>query len=58
MKVSPPTVLPSERAVAPKVPEDPSVQIEVEFSSGQRLLIRGTVDRTLLRDLVSVLSSR
>jgi transposase-like protein len=59
VKVSTPTVLPSERAVAPKVPEKNSgVQIEVEFSGGQRLRIRGAVDRILLRDLVSVLSSR
>ena len=59
VKVSTPTVLPSERAATPKAAEKNSdVHIEVEFSGGQRLRIRGAVDRTLLRDLVSVLSSR
>jgi transposase-like protein len=58
-KVSTPTVLPSERAATPKAAEKNSdVQIEVEFSGGQRLRIRGAVDRALLPDLVSVLSSR
>ena len=59
VKVSTPTVLPSERAATPKAAEKNSdVQIEVEFSGGQRLRIRGAVDRALLRDLVSALSSR
>ena len=59
VKVSTPTVLPSERATTPKAAEKNSdVQIEVEFSGGQRLRIRGAVDRALLRDLVSALSSR
>jgi transposase-like protein len=59
VRVSTPTVLPSERAAAPKAAEKSSgVQIEVEFSGGQRLRIRGAVDRALLRDLVSALSSR
>jgi transposase-like protein len=59
VKVSTPTVLPSERAMAPKVPEKRSdTQIEVDFPGGQRLRICGAVDRTLLRDLISALSSR
>lgn len=59
VKVATPTVLPSERAVVPKVPQKSSeVQIEVEFPGGRRLCIRGAVDRMLLRDLVNVLSSR
>ena len=59
VKVSTPTVLPSEHAATPKAAEKNSdVQIEVEFSGGQRLRIRGAVDRALLRDLVSVLSAR
>lgn len=59
VKVSTPTVLPSGRAATPKsAGMNSDVQIEVEFSGGQRLRIRGAVDRTLLRDLVSVLSSR
>jgi transposase-like protein len=59
VKVSTPTVLPTERAVAPKESEKSAeAQIEVEFPGGQRLRIRGVVDRTLLRDLISALSSR
>jgi transposase-like protein len=59
VKVSTPTVLPSERAVASKVSKNRSViQIEVEFPGGQLLRIRGAVDRALLRDLISALSSR
>jgi transposase len=59
LKVSTPTVLPSERAVALKEPKKTSgVQIEVEFTSGQRLRIYGAVDRLLLRELVSALTSR
>ena len=59
VKVSTPTVLPTERAATAKVPKrsaDP--QIEVEFASGHCMRIRGAVDRTLLRDLISALSSR
>lgn len=45
--------------MAPKIPEKSSeFQIEVEFPGGQYLRIRGTVDRTLLRDLINALSSR
>lgn len=59
MKVSTPTVLPSERATPRKVAEkDSGVQIEVEFSGGQRLRIQGAVDRALLRELISALTSR
>ena len=59
LKVSTPTVLPSERAVAPKEPrKSSSVQIEVEFAGGQRLRIYGAIDRMLLRELVSALISR
>jgi transposase-like protein len=59
VKVSTPTMLPTERAAIPKVPRKSSdTQIEVEFTSGHCLRIRGAVDRTLLRDLISALSSR
>lgn len=59
VKVSTPTMLPTERAATPKVPKKISdAQIEVEFASGHCLRIRGAVDRTLLRDLISALSSR
>lgn len=59
VKVVTPTVLPTERAAVPKMPKKSSdTQLEVQFASGHCLRIRGTVDRTLLRDLISVLSSR
>jgi hypothetical protein len=59
VKVSTPIVLPTERTAAPKVPKRNSdTQLEVEFASDHCLRIRGTVDRTVLRDLISVLSSR
>jgi transposase len=59
VKVSTPTVLPSERVSAPKSLERKAVvHIEVEFTGGQRLHIRGPVDRLILRDLIRALSSR
>jgi transposase-like protein len=59
VKVATPTVLPTERAMTSKVSKKSSgPQIEVEFASGHCLRIRGAVDRTLLRDLISALSSR
>lgn len=59
VKVSTPTVLPSERAIAPGVCEKSSeAQIEVDFPGGRCLRIRGAVDQRLLRDLISALSSR
>ncbi len=49
LKVSSPTVLPTERAVVPKTPEkEPGVQVEVEFAGGPVLRIRGPVDRMLI----------
>ena len=59
VKVSTPTMLPTERAAISKVPRKSSdTQIGVEFTSGHCLRIRSAVDRTLLRDLISALSSR
>jgi transposase-like protein len=59
VKVSTPTLLPSERAASPKpAAKPPGVWIEVEFAGGQRLRIRGRVDRAMLKDLIVVLSSR
>lgn len=59
VKVSTPTVLPTERATAPKRPAKSSgTQIEVEFASSHCLRIRGAVDRILLRELIIALSSR
>jgi transposase len=59
VKVSTPTVLPTERSVAPKtVDREPGIRIEVEFAGGKRLLIHGLVDRLILRELISALSAR
>jgi len=59
VKVTTPTVLPSERAVPRKPAEkSPGVCIEIDFSGGQRLRIRGRIDRTLLKDLIVALSTR
>lgn len=59
VKVSTPTVLPTERAATAKVPKKvPDTLIEVEFASGHCLRIRGAVDRILLRELISVLTAR
>jgi transposase len=59
VKVTTPTLLPTEHAAAPKSAEKPpGVWIEVEFAGGQRLRIRGRVDRAMLKDLILALSSR
>jgi transposase len=59
VKVSTPTMLPTERATVQKcVEKEPQTHIEVEFAGGQRLRIRGRVDRQLLKDLISALMSR
>ena len=59
VKVTTPTLLPSEPASVPKSAQrSPGGWIEVEFAGGQRLRIRGRVDRVTLRDLIVALSSR
>jgi transposase-like protein len=58
VEVSTPTMLPTERAVGPKVKADRALSVEVEFAGGQRLRIHGAVDRPLLRELIAALSSR
>jgi transposase len=59
VKVSTPTVLPTERSRAPRsVEKEPATYVEVDFAGGQRLRIRGTIDRQLLKDLIGVLTSR
>lgn len=59
VEVSTPTMLPTERAIAPKVCKpDRALSIEVEFANGPRLRIHGTLDRPLLRELIAALSSR
>ena len=56
VKVSTPTLLPSEHAVVKTT--QLSIRIEVEFAGGQRLHIREGVDRSMLKELISALSSR
>ena len=59
VKVSTPTVMPTERASSPKrVRSEPSTYLEVEFVGGARLRIGGALDRQLLKDLISVLTAR
>jgi transposase len=59
VKVTTPTLLPTEHAAARKpVEKPPGVCIEIEFTGGQRLRIRGRVDRAMLKDLILALSSR
>jgi transposase len=59
VKVTTPTLLPTEHAALPKPSaKPPGVWIEVEFAGGQRLRIRGRVDRATLKDLILALSSR
>ena len=62
VKVSMPTVMPSERAKATtaKAPakEPGGGSIEVEFAGGVRLRVRGRVDRPTLVRVMSVLSRR
>jgi transposase len=59
VKVSTPTLLPTEHVAAPtSAAKPPGVWIEVEFAGGQRLRIQGRVDRGMLKDLILALSSR
>jgi transposase len=59
VEVSTPTMLPTERAVAPKAAKaDRALSVEIDFAGGQRLRIHGAVDRPLLRELIAALSSR
>lgn len=60
VKVSMPTLLPSERATAGKsAPKEASSgSIEIEFAGGQRLRIRGRVDHVTLTRVIDVLSRR
>lgn len=57
VKVSTPTVLPSERTEVSDQREL-ALSIEVEFSGARRLRIRGPLDRVTLRELISALSSQ
>jgi transposase len=61
VKVSTPTLLPSKRMKAPAAPvreATASGSIEIEFAGGQRLWIRGRVDRATLGRVIDLLSRR
>jgi transposase len=58
VKVSTPTLLPSEKAKAATAKEPSSGSIEIEFAGGVRLRVRGRVDRPTLARVMSVLSRR
>jgi transposase len=61
VEVTTPTLTPSRRAKPAAVPRsEPKVSgsIEIEFAGGQRLRIRGRVDRATLVRVIDVLSSR
>lgn len=59
VEVATPTVLPTQRAVAAKPVEQPAgLHVEVEFAGGQRLQLRGPLDRWMLRELIDALSTR
>lgn len=59
VQVTTPTLLPTERAVAAPSPAQTSpATIEVDLGPGRRLRILGPFDTTLLRELVSALTSR
>jgi transposase-like protein len=59
VKVTTPTLLPTERASPRKTAEkSPGVCIEIDFAGGQRLRMRGRIDRSLLKDLIVALSTR
>ena len=59
MKVSTPTVIPTERAVVPKVVAKMArVHLEIEFAGGRCLRINAPLSRQLLKDLIVALSER
>ncbi|MBS0418654.1 MAG: transposase [Proteobacteria bacterium] len=59
VQVTTPTLLPTERTVAASPPaRTTSATIEVDFGSGRRLRVLGPFDATLLRELISALTSR
>jgi len=59
VKVTTPTLMPTERAKMPAVDARPSKSVmEIEFASGQRLRISGRVDAAALRQVIAALSGR
>jgi len=59
VKVTTPTLLPTQRATEPRAPAKVSrSQLEIDFAGGRCLRIFAPVSRQLLRDLISALSER
>ena len=59
VKVTTPTVLPTQRVIEPKaVSKVTRSQLEIEFAGGRCLRIFAPVSRQLLRDLIGALSER
>jgi transposase len=59
VRVTTPTVLPTQRVMEPKVSAKPiRSQLEIEFAGGRCLRIFAPVNRQLLKDLISALSER
>ena len=57
VKVSTPTLLPTQRAEPAKIPKADPPMIEIEFANGARLRVRH-ITQPLLRELVALLSAR
>ena len=58
VKVSTPTLLPTEHAVAPLPVKIATATIEVDFGSGRRLRVLGPVEPIVIRELVAALTAR
>lgn len=58
VKVTTPTLVPSEREAARAPAGKVGGSIEIEFAGGQRLRIRGRVDRSTLTRVIAILSRR
>jgi transposase len=58
VKVTTPTLLPTERETAKIPARKAGGSIEIEFAGGQRLRIRGRVDRSTLTRVIAALSRR
>jgi transposase len=58
VKVTTPTLLPTEREAARRPAMKARGLIEIEFAGGQRLRIRGRVDRATLTRVIATLSRR
>ena len=58
VKVTTPTVLPTQRAAATPQPKAAPAQIEIDFPRERRLRIHAVLDLRLLKELIRALSGR